>query len=100
MDPASGFQMLVTLNSRGGGIERIELTERNKAGEFKYRRVDVFSGYLGYFSGQAAPDVDGVLVNVVGPGTPAAIAGIKVGDVIIVGRRQSSGRTRADRNGA
>jgi YidC/Oxa1 family membrane protein insertase len=82
MDPASGFTMLVTLNSRGGGIERIELTERKADGDFKYRRIDTFSGYLGYFAGLAAEDVDGVIVNVVGPGTPAEIAGIQVGDVI------------------
>ena len=83
MDPASGYFMLVTLNSRGGGVERIELTQRKKDGGFKYRRVDVFTGYLGYFGSQPAERSDGVLVNVVGPGSPGDLAGIKVGDVIL-----------------
>lgn len=83
MAPDSGYYLLVTLNSRGGGIERIEMTQRDEAGQLRYRRVDVRHGYLGYFAGEPAPDVDGVLVNVVGPGTPAQIAGIEVGDVIV-----------------
>ncbi|NND95868.1 MAG: membrane protein insertase YidC [Pirellulaceae bacterium] len=91
MDPASNHLMMVTLNSRGGGIERIELTTRGEDGGFKYRRVDVRNGYLGYFAGEPSPTDTGVLVNVVGPGTPAATAkatsgganGIQVGDVMI-----------------
>ncbi len=83
MDPSLGYYMLVTLNSRGGGVERIELTERDKDGHLKYRRVDVRSGYLGYFAGEAASTSSGVLVNVVGPGTPAEIAGVRVGDIIV-----------------
>lgn len=96
MDPAANYFMLVTLNSRGAGIERIELTERTKPtkrypeGKLKYRRVDTYSGYLGYFAGEPTTTIDGVRVNVVGPGTPAAMAtgddgstGIKVDDVII-----------------
>lgn len=83
MDPASGYYMLVTLNSRGGGIERVELTERNSEDKLKYRRVDVLHGYLGYLAAESAELVDGALVNVVGPGTPADLAGIEVGDVIL-----------------
>ena len=83
MDPSTGYFMLVTLNSRGGGIERIELTERNDAGELKYRRVDVRYGYLGYVAGETSSKSDGVVVNVVGPGTPADLAGMQVGDVIV-----------------
>ena len=86
----SKYFMLVTLNSRGGGIERIELTERDEDQKFKYRRVDTRSGYLGYFAGEPAAAIDGVLVNVVGPGTPASLAkgpegavGIKPQDVIV-----------------
>ncbi|MEP2307271.1 MAG: preprotein translocase YidC, partial [Rhodopirellula bahusiensis] len=69
MDPASGYVMLVTLNSRGGGIERIELTERKENGRLKYRRVDVRSGYLGYLAADPAATDLGIRVNVVGPGT-------------------------------
>ena len=39
--------MLVTLNNRGGAVERIELTQRDEKGRLKYRRVDTTSGYLG-----------------------------------------------------
>lgn len=83
MDPAAGYYMLVTLSSKGGGIERLELTERGSNGKLKYRRVDVTSGYLGYFAGSELEDTDGVLVNVVGPGTPAAKAGLEKNDVIV-----------------
>ncbi|MGB7347800.1 MAG: membrane protein insertase YidC [Pirellulaceae bacterium] len=90
MDPATGYQMLVTLNSRGGGIERIELTTRDEDNALKYHRVDVRTGYLGYFAGEPAAKESGVLVNVVGPGTPAALAktsdgtvGLQPGDIIL-----------------
>lgn len=81
MDPAAGKLMLITLSTLGGGVERIELTERRPDGRLKYRRVDVRHGYLGYF---APTSVDqGVRVNVVGRGTPAELAGILRGDVIV-----------------
>ncbi|MGI9472917.1 MAG: YidC/Oxa1 family insertase periplasmic-domain containing protein, partial [Rubripirellula sp.] len=83
MDSSSGYFMLVTLNSKGAGVERIELTERDDKGGFKYRRVDVRTGYLGYFAGENSSVSDGVIVNVVGQGTPAAIAGVQVNDVIV-----------------
>ena len=90
MDPAAGYRMLVTLNSRGGAIERIELTTRNEDKTLKYHRVDTRTGYLGYFAGEPAEEATGVRVNVVGPGTPAAIAktsageiGIQPGDIIL-----------------
>ena len=90
MDPASGYYMLVTLNSRGAGIERIELTRRDDNGRLKYRRVDVRTGYLGYLAGEPALRQDGVRVNAVGPGTPASLAqadgvppGLRPGDVIV-----------------
>jgi YidC/Oxa1 family membrane protein insertase len=99
MDPAAGFNMLVTLNSHGGGIERIELTERDADGEFKYRRVDVRYGYLGYFAGETAPSASGVSVNVVGPGTPADVAGVQVGDIIVAVAGQAI-ENRSDITGA
>lgn len=83
MDPSSNYFMLVTLNSKGAGVERVELTERDAKGALKYRRVDIRSGYLGYLAGENATTSDGVIVNVVGPGTPADLAGLQVGDVIV-----------------
>ncbi|MCA9136530.1 MAG: YidC/Oxa1 family insertase periplasmic-domain containing protein [Planctomycetales bacterium] len=90
MNPASKHNLLITFQSQGGAIERIELTTRNEQGAFAYRRVDTKTGYLGYFAGQPSANLDGVVVNVVGPGTPASLAiaktgekGIQVGDVIV-----------------
>lgn len=91
MDPADDYFMLVTLCSRGAGIERIELTERLENGKLKYRRVDVRHGYLGYLAATEDVDGRGVLVRVVGPGTPAAMAvdrqsgenGLQPGDRIL-----------------
>lgn len=91
MAPDSNHLMMVTLNSRGGGVERIELTARKENGKFKYRRIDLRTGYLGYFAGEIDDRATGVRVNVVGPGTPAALAkatnggldGVQVGDVIV-----------------
>ncbi|TWU07752.1 membrane protein insertase YidC [Stieleria varia] len=90
MDPASKHWMLVTISGQGGAIERLELTERDEDNKLKYRRVDVRYGYLGYLAPQQAIDVDGVLVNVVGKGTPAALAkaetgevGLQAGDIIV-----------------
>ncbi|MEO1525975.1 MAG: YidC/Oxa1 family insertase periplasmic-domain containing protein [Planctomycetota bacterium] len=90
MAPDAGYNFLITFCNHGAGIERIELTSREPNGKFSYRRVDTRSGYLGYFAPSAPPTMDGVLVNVVGPGTPAATAvgrsgqtGIQVGDVIV-----------------
>lgn len=83
MAPEDGYFLLVTLNTRGAGIERIEMTERNESGALRYRRVDVRSGYLGYLAAESSSKADGVVVNVVGPGTPAEAAGIQPGDVIM-----------------
>lgn len=83
MAPGSKYLMLMTLNSEGAGVERIELTARDDKNKLKYHRVDVRSGYLGYLAAQPASDVDGVQVNVVGPGTPADIAGLEIGDIIV-----------------
>ncbi|WP_153555586.1 YidC/Oxa1 family insertase periplasmic-domain containing protein [Roseimaritima sediminicola] len=90
-DPNSGFLMLVYLNSRGAGIERVELTERKENGRLKYRRVDVLGGYAGYMGLTNLDDRDGARVNVIGPGTPVALArslqdgiadGLQAGDII------------------
>ncbi|MEL6105189.1 MAG: YidC/Oxa1 family insertase periplasmic-domain containing protein [Planctomycetota bacterium] len=90
MDPADGYNFLITFCNHGAGVERIELTAREPNGKFSYRRVDTRSGYLGYFAPTLAATTDGVQVNVVGTGTPAALAvgrsgekGLRVNDVIV-----------------
>lgn len=72
---------LVTINKRGGTIRRIELNFRKKNGRFKYRDLVWEGGYLG--SLDCLDTQTGCQIRVVGKGTPADIAGIKVGDVIV-----------------
>ncbi len=88
----SPFRLLVTWNSRGAAIERIELPQQTGQGKFRYRELDVKNGYLGHLALSDEPDGTGCRVNVVGPGTPAATAepkdgngepGLQVGDVIV-----------------
>ncbi len=92
---AGGPPILVTWNSRGGSVERLELTARDADGKLRYRELLDRSGYLGHLAAtRVAPQAGqpgGCRVNVVGAGTPAALAtsvgaggpGLRVGDVII-----------------
>ena len=75
-DPDSPYRMLVTLNNRGAAVERIELSSP------RYRDLENRSGYLGHLAPADAPEKGGALVGVVGPGTPAAKAGLQADDVI------------------
>ena len=68
--------MLVTLTNRGAALDRIELNSP------RYRDIDDRSGYLGHLVMDKTIQGEGLPVQVVGEGTPAAKAGIKVGDVI------------------
>ena len=73
---------LVTVNKRGGTIRRIEMNFRKKkTGGYKYRDIVWEGGYLGCLD--CIDTQSGPTVRVVGPGTPAQLAGVQVGDVII-----------------
>ena len=81
LDPKSGYRMLVTVDSRGAGVERTELVD--------YRDLEDKSGYIGQLA--LSEGKGGVRINVVGPGTPAATAkplaggssiGLQAGDII------------------
>ncbi|MFC1758680.1 YidC/Oxa1 family insertase periplasmic-domain containing protein [Planctomycetota bacterium] len=84
LDPASGYNMLVAWNSRGGSIERSELNNP------RYTSIDERYGYLGHLM-LSERTSGGCTVGIVGAGTPAAIAksqdgkrtGIRPGDVVI-----------------
>lgn len=70
------YRMLVTLASKGAAVARIELSDK------LYRDIDDRSGYLGHLVMDPDAPGDGCPVQVVGPGTPAAEAGLKPGDLI------------------
>jgi len=80
MAPDSPYRLLVTANNQGAVLERIELTERTPSGTFRFRELNAKAGYPGHL-GLGEPN-DECRVNVVGPGTPAAKAGLEPGDVI------------------
>lgn len=82
VDPNSPYSMLVTFDTKGAVVERVELSSN------RYRDIEDYSGYLGHLDFEIIEEV-GLKVNVVGPGTPAALAkesggktGIEVGDII------------------
>ena len=76
-DPAKNpYRMLVTLTTKGAALARIELSSP------RYRDVDDRSGYLGNLVIAADAKLGDGLVQVVGPGTPAAEAGLKPGDLL------------------
>ncbi|MCH2117105.1 MAG: YidC/Oxa1 family insertase periplasmic-domain containing protein [Pirellulales bacterium] len=86
VDPESGYRMLITLTNQGAAVERIELSSP------RYRDLDFRSGYLGHiaptrFLAADQPGADsvesGVVVDIVGRGTPADKAGLKQGDRIV-----------------
>jgi len=87
LDPASPYRSLVTLTNLGAAVVRIELNSP------RFTDLEDRSGYLGHVAleeiGHLVPTGNdpgkkpqGCRVDVVGPGTPAALAGLKQGDVI------------------
>ncbi len=78
-DPDSPYRMLVVLNSRGAAVEWAGLNSKD------YLDLDALfekHGFLGYLALTQAPDGRGAVVNVVGPGSSAAGAGIQPRDII------------------
>ena len=75
--PDSNAKLLVYLNNRGAAVERIELVARDADGDFKYTELTTNTskgGYLGYLA-LGYEDEGPCRVQVVGAGTPAALAG-------------------------
>ena len=77
-DTDDPYRMLVTLTNKGAAIVRTELNSPAPG----YFDIDDRSGYLGHLVMDSTVPSDGCPVQVVGPGTPAAEAGLKPGDVI------------------
>jgi YidC/Oxa1 family membrane protein insertase len=71
------YRMLATFTNRGAALARVELSST------RYRDIDDRSGYLGRLVMDKNLPGPGQPVQVVGAGTPAAKAGIKVGDIIL-----------------
>jgi YidC/Oxa1 family membrane protein insertase len=84
IDPKSGFRMLVTLSSRGGAVDRVELSSD------RYHDLDRLYAYIGHLA--LVPNVagEGCRIGAVGAGTPAARAtsagvsgGLQVDDLLL-----------------
>lgn len=75
-DPNDPYRMLVTLTNKGAAVERVELSSQ------RFRDLEDGSGYMGYVVMEPTEGETGAEVQVVGAGTPAALAGLKKGDVI------------------
>ena len=89
LDPESGYRMLVTVTTEGASVRRAEMSSP------RYRDQHDRSGYLGEL--ELTPVNGGVQVQAVGAGTPAAAAGIAVGDVIVgVGDPQATEVRKVD----
>jgi len=72
----SPYRLLATLTSQGAGVRRVELASP------RFRDLHDRGGYLGHL--ELAADTDeGLLVQSVGTGTPAATSGIQLGDRLL-----------------
>ena len=78
--PDGGYRYLVTLSSQGATLNRVELNFRDKNGRFRYRDLEYSGGYLGEI--ECRKSSLGCEIGVVGKGTPAALAGLKAGDIL------------------
>ncbi len=85
--PDSGQRYLLTVNSRGGTLRRVEVNSRDFKGRLRYRDGDLRYGYIGVL--ELEDTAAGCVVGVVGHGTPAFDAtapgvqgGLAAGDII------------------
>ncbi len=84
VDPASEYRMGVTITNVGAAVRRVELSS------LRYLDLHDRGGYIGQLE-LAQDGPDGLLVNAVVPGTPAAAAGIEIGDRIVgAGTREAA----------
>ena len=86
LDPKSPCGMMVTLDSQGAAVERVELTDP------RYKNIEDLGGYCGHLGFETiGRNTKDNIIQTVGPGTPAAAAvpidstkavGLKAGDII------------------
>ena len=74
MNPEDGYSLLVCLDNRGAGIDRIEIVERDESGKLKYRSLQEKErqGYAGYLGLDTQKDA--FTIRSVPSGSPAASA--------------------------
>lgn len=80
--------LLVTLDSRGASVRRVELVQRDAKGQFLTREVENKSGYLGYLELQS-DGTEGALIQAIPAGSPFAQA-VAIGNAplpVLVGDR-------------
>jgi len=75
-DPTSPYRMMVVLTNTGASVRVIRLNGP------RFRDLDYRGGYLGYILPVDDPLGRGIELEIVGPGTPAAKAGLREGDII------------------
>lgn len=87
MDPNANYKLLVTLTTRGAGLEQAELISQPKPGKQQFRALEHDGGYPGYLGLQ--PALSGMKIRTVPRGSPAekaksssAAGGLQIGDVI------------------
>lgn len=78
----------VTVNKRGATIRRVELILKDDKGRYQYRDLESEGGYLGNLECENTDR--GCVVRAVPPDTPAAKAGLAVGDIIVAIESTSS----------
>ncbi len=79
MASGDGYRLLVTLTSKGAGIERIELVDQVSPNHFRYRSLAHRGGYLGYLAPTIEPE--GLRIHTVPTGSAAALATSRVNNV-------------------
>lgn len=97
MAPEDGYSLVVCLDNRGAGIERIEVVQRNPDGTLQYRSLQEkerqgYAGYLALENSALENTPSGLTIRAVPPGSPAALAknlddanatGLQPGDRIV-----------------
>lgn len=79
--PDQPDKLLVTLDSKGAAVRRVELNARFKKNDrLRYYDQETRGAYVGHLD--LTPHPRGSEIHFVGPGTPAALAGLQVGDII------------------
>lgn len=83
LDPKSPYRFLATFDTEAASVHRLELVQRHakKPEKFLYKDLEIKYGYLGHLD-LTNEEAGGCRVNTVGAATPAALAGLKVGDVV------------------